>query len=318
MLKKIRERLEAFAEKLSYKHMLILAGVTSLLLSVLVYSIISKATVPAKTAESPAANMVTVVVAAEDIAPRTILKENMLKLVELPENAVPYDALTDISMVVNVPASVQIMKDDVVTERKVYADVRMAGFVGMIPPDCRAMSIKVSDVTGVAGFAQPGDYVDIMVVAGDKGDGLINSNIVLQNVLLLAVNKTGPDTYETAEAKEGNPNQSGTDGATGSVQATTRGAVDTATVAVTPRQMMELAAAAEKGTIYLVLRPYQPKNNYVFDTKYTTVNKKVGTPAYQGPPSIAPPRAASSSGSSGGSSGGVEVIRGNSSSREGR
>ena len=48
MLKKIRERLEAFAEKLSYKHMLILAGVTSLLLSVLVYSIISKATVPAK------------------------------------------------------------------------------------------------------------------------------------------------------------------------------------------------------------------------------------------------------------------------------
>ena len=113
MLKKIRERLEAFAEKLSYKHMLILAGVTSLLLSVLVYSIISKATVPAKTAESPAANMVTVVVAAEDIAPRTILKENMLKLVELPENAVPYDALTDISMVVNVPASVQIMKDDV-------------------------------------------------------------------------------------------------------------------------------------------------------------------------------------------------------------
>ena len=54
--------------------------------------------------------------------------------------------------------------------------------------------LEGSDVTGVAGFAQPGDYVDVMLVSGNVEPHKVVSELILQNVLLLAINKSVDNT----------------------------------------------------------------------------------------------------------------------------
>ena len=82
------------------------------------------------------------------------------------------------------------MQGDVLTDQKVLLDDKQAGFVGMIPPDCRAVSVAINDITGIAGFAKAGDYVDVMVVSDSREKNKVTGEILLQNVLLLAINKT--------------------------------------------------------------------------------------------------------------------------------
>lgn len=137
-----------------------------------------------------------VVVAKQDIAPKTIIKESMVEVREVPASMVSDDAVREVSDIVNKPAKVEILKDDIISTRKVLMDITMAGFTGDIPPECRAISIAITDVTGVAGFAKPGDYVDVMLIA--KGDEKMTGRIVLQDVLLLAINKNTEQKQKAA------------------------------------------------------------------------------------------------------------------------
>ena len=126
--------------------------------------------------------MTQVVVAKQDIPQRTVIKENMLKVVDMPQDAVPDGAMRSVSEVVDKLANVPIQQGDILTDKKVITDPKLAGFVGMIPPDCRAISVGISDITGIAGFAKPGDYVDVMIIRKNKGQGNVSGALLLQNV----------------------------------------------------------------------------------------------------------------------------------------
>ena len=69
-------------------------------------------------------------------------REDMLQTSELPKSLIPDGAVTDTKMAVNLPAAIPIQKGDVLTTKKFYSDVRMAGFPGKIPDDCRAGEYK--------------------------------------------------------------------------------------------------------------------------------------------------------------------------------
>ena len=341
------ERIREFLDKITYRQWVVAAGVVSILLGLMVYLAMSGD--DQKAAEKPQTNLVQVVAAKQDIPERTVVKEDMLKVVEVPSELVPEGAFHDVADAIDHPTSTAIQQGDIMTSRKVYVDIRMAGFTGIIPPDCRAVTIPINDVTGVSGFAHPGDYVDIMIISGTKENG-INGRIILQDVLLLGINRTAdlPNTPTgDSSKKDGDKKDDASAQNVGNVN--TKASSDTmatATVALKPADALKLAAASQEGTLYLVLRPFKPRDMYTFDTDYAGVpqgnGQQTAAPsAPQSAPAPAPsapqsaPSAPSYSGGSGGSgysapssSGSsassmpvlgrtIEVIRGVTSTREG-
>ena len=324
-------------EKITYRHWIMLAGAASILLGVLVFfSLSGREAVK----ETESVNMVHVVVAKQDIAPKTIIKEAMLEVREMPAHLVPSDAVSSVMDVVNKPAKVEILKDDIISTRKVLMDITMAGFTGDIPPECRAISIAITDVTGVAGFAKPGDYVDVMLIA--KGDEKMTGRIVLQDVLLLAINKNTEQKQKAAgDGSSGDTKKTG-DSADSKNQSDKKSAdaakdeaisdLATATLALLPDDALKLITEAQEGTLYLALRPYKPRDKFTTDTRYihystTKTAKSSGTrTATPAPAASAAPAAVRqavqqsipvSTPAPKAPVGGVEVIRGTTSTREG-
>ena len=263
-------------KKLSYRQMLMLSAIVALLCGALVLFLLPGGDEEQQAQEPAPPARVKVVVAKQDIQPRTLLKETMLEVVEMPPDILPEGAVTDMVAVIDRPASVPIQKGDILTDKKVLVDPRMAGFTGLIPENCRAMSVPITDVTGIAGFARPGDYVDVMVVS--KGQNRIEGEIVLQNVLLLGINKTGGDGTQAAQPQEKKDDKDKKDeekkddkdkepSNPSDVKASNE-AMATATLAVTPDDALKLAVASQKGTVYLVLRPFHPKDVFTVNTDY--------------------------------------------------
>ena len=128
-----------------------------------------------------------VVVANVTIAPKTVLKAEMLTVKDFLEDSIPPGAFSDISELVGRPTKVVVNANEVITTQKIFDNVNQIGFVGTIPPDCRAVSVNVNDVTGVAGFAKPGDRVDVMLV--EKNEGVATTSVLLQDGLFLSINQ---------------------------------------------------------------------------------------------------------------------------------
>ena len=308
MPKNVRDIFKQLSDKLTYRHWMIIAGVVSCILGILVYlSLGSDSTDNKSPVQLPQKKMVWVLAANKNIPPRATIQENMLTLVELPEESVPEGALSDIKAVNNHPAAVIIMKGDIITKQKLMSDPKMAGFTGTIPPECRAISVGISDVTGVAGFAAAGDYVDVMVVTGRKEEGQLVGKLVLQNVLLLGINKSGGGANEKPAKPDSDKNQDN------SIKAA-KEAMATATLALTPEDALQLATTAQNGGGYLALRPYKPKEEVVVAHDYVVDTETSVEPSRTSRPQTSAPAARYPASSSGGS---VEVIRGTTATREG-
>lgn len=334
MKEKINRFLTDLSEKITYRHWVFLAGAASLILGLLVFAALNGM---GANEEVKPVDSIHVVVAKQDIAPKTIIKESMVEVREVPASMVSDDAVREVSDIVNKPAKVEILKDDIISTRKVLMDITMAGFTGDIPPECRAISIAITDVTGVAGFAKPGDYVDVMLIA--KGDEKMTGRIVLQDVLLLAINKNTEQKQKAAgDGSSGDTKKTG-DSADSSNKSDKKSAdaakdeaisdLATATLALLPEDALKLITEAQEGTLYLALRPYKPRDKFTTDTRYihysTTKTAKssgtrTATPAPAAPAAVRQAVQQSipvSTPAPKAPVGGVEVIRGTTSTREG-
>lgn len=280
---KFDEKVSSLMEGFTPKQLLMMAGVAGLLTFAVLYWGLSHLIGNDEKKEQPqqpTMQMVKVVQAKTDIKAREQLKESMLQVVEMPASVLPAGALTEIQGLVGRPTRVAILAGDILTEKKLYKDVKESGFTGVIPPDRRAMSIAVSDVTGVSGFLKPGDYVDVMFITEKMDSTRITGEVILQNVLLLGVNNSAERTDEKQqEAKSGSDLKGKLDNAFSGEKPMT------ATLAVRPEEELRLAVAARAGQLYLALRPYKPANMYMLDTEYS-FNKGRATPT--APPAAAP------------------------------
>lgn len=198
--------------------------------------------------------MRTVLVAKSDISAHTIINEKMLQLKQVPLDMVPPGALDSLNSAVGRPAGVSIYAGDIITSHKLFSDDTRGGLSDSIPADCRAVSIAVSNVTGVAGFAKAGDHVDVILV--QKDDYTAKSRMLLQNVLLLSINKDSGE-INTLSEDDVSPRTraSGEDPAI-------------ATLALQPQETMELVSAAALGEIYLTLRPSRPSSISISQTDF--------------------------------------------------
>ena len=95
----------------------------------------------------------------------------------------------------------------------------------MLPDGMKAVSIRVNDVLGVAGFIQPGDRVDIMLARGNFVD------LLLQGVRVLAIDQLADENRDQPSV------------------------VRTVTLAVNTTEAGKLVLASTKGMLSLALRP---------------------------------------------------------------
>lgn len=256
------------------RQLLILAGSVMLLMFLFAYAFLSWWT--EKEAEEiveeqapPVVNMRTVVTARVDIPAMTPIKSEMLELKEVPEDYAPSDAFSDFSRLKDTSSKAPIFAGDVITERKLSAEVKDAGFVGKIPPDCRAVSISVNSLTGVDGFAKSGDKVDLLLV--ESKDYSATTNIILQDVLLLSINQNYGEDSVNVNGNSAVQNPS------------------IATVALMPNDILRLVSASKLGEIYMILRPKNPTQKYWDDVAYTVKSANAPKPVVTPPPVVKQP-----------------------------
>ena len=162
-----------------------------------------------------------IVVAAQDLEIGTPLTQENLTLAQWPKASIP-----------KVEGRVAVSK--LVAGRPVLAAELAApgsgvGLVALIPPGKRAMSIRVDEVIGVAGFILPNTYVDIIAV-GAKAGGANKAETILERVKVLAI---AQETFtEEGKAK----------------------VVRTVTLELKPQDAEKLALQTHEGSIHLVLR----------------------------------------------------------------
>jgi pilus assembly protein CpaB len=135
-----------------------------------------------------------VVVAVMDIELGSRLNSQMLTTVDWPSGSMPQGAFADLKNLEDRVVKTSIQRGEAILNAKLAPVGTQGGLSAVITDGKRAMTVRVNDVVGVAGFALPGNYVDVMVNAQQDKDGAkINeekqqiSKTVLEHVLVLAV-----------------------------------------------------------------------------------------------------------------------------------
>jgi len=319
---KLSDKISGAIERMSPKKLLALCGLAAILVFLIIYFILSSVFSDKKEEKPTAAAMVPVIEASRDIEPQTVITEDMVKAVEVSSNMVPSGALTDKNAVVGKKAGTTIFSGDMITARKLSQ--KAGGFVGLIPDGMRAVSFSVNDVTGVSGFAKPGDKVDILLVTSREGMDRITSKILLKDVLILAVNKSSgtPQPQPQKTDKDGKDLPDGSAPRQSSSNTSSIGTPSVVTVALTPYDAAKLIASTQIGQLQMLLRPTNDDGDhyvgyYVIPLPKAEAPKPIQQAAPQpmyAPQAQAPAVSISSGGASSGFSG-IEVIRGTNVSR---
>ncbi len=125
-----------------------------------------------------------VLVAAMEIEPGVIIEEKHLKTRLMEVDWIEETTLTEPSQAIGKVASNSIYEGELVNPNRIAFLGEGVTLAAMIPEDKRALTIRVNDVIGVAGFLLPGNKVDVL---NTKGNG---TNTVLKNIKVLAVDQT--------------------------------------------------------------------------------------------------------------------------------
>jgi pilus assembly protein CpaB len=174
-----------------------------------------------------------VVVAAMDLQLGSELNPDHLKVVDWPASAVPDGAFSQPSELAGRGLLVSVIRHEPIIGGKLVPIEAGSGLPSVIPTGMRAVSVRVNEVIGVAGYVLPGTRVDVLATASpseQRGD--MTSKVVLANVQVV----TAGTRMEQAQ-DSGQPVQ-----------------VTVVTLLVSPEQSERLALASTEGKIQLALR----------------------------------------------------------------
>lgn len=217
---------------------LIFFGVALLLglvTSVLVFSWLQSEKNRLMAAPLPLSRNVQVVVSNADLIWGTKLTPEMMQLQELPPGALPEGHFTNLEAVKDRVLLADIKRNELLLESKLAPlGTTTGGVAAVTDPNKRAMSVKVDDVIGVAGFIKPADRVDVMVtidtVQGKPEHAVAKT--ILENVKVLAAGTQMERKGKDEEAKQ----------------------VQVITLEVDAEEAEKLALASTQGRLRLALR----------------------------------------------------------------
>jgi len=190
-----------------------------------------------------------IVVAAHDIPPRTVITQEMLTVVDRPQDSVDSDASTSLGAVVGQVAFIDIPAGSALSSSKI-GRLATGGLTMRVPVGQRAISIALDPVKGVADLVRPGDRVDVIAVTQTRGSNEApRAATILRDKVVLAMGST----MDASGAGAGTATTSGS---------AAESTVQTATLSVLPHEAKVLALADLNATLRLALRsPREPNRS---------------------------------------------------------
>jgi pilus assembly protein CpaB len=223
------------------------------------------------------AGAASIVVAATPLTFGTQLSPENLKEIPWSTGALPDGAFASKREVLNDGrrmALAAIARNEPILHSKITAPGQRATLSSILDPGKRAVTVRVDDVRGVAGFIQPGDRVDVVLIR-TEAESRTNegySDVILQSAKVLAIDQiTGERTEQPTIAKA-------------------------VTLEVTPEEAQKILLATNIGRLSLILR--QPEEAVADPAQRVTeadlgnaraAPKAVVTPTIQAPPPAPPP-----------------------------
>jgi pilus assembly protein CpaB len=187
-----------------------------------------------------------VAVAAVPLEYGTELTREKVRLVNYPNTSIPADSFHSLNEILP-PGQKRVVltaiqPNEAILAPKISMPGQGASIAALLPAGMRATSVRINDVSGVAGFIQPNDSVDVLITRtmADRGNQV--TDVLLQNARVLAIG-------QNAKGAEGKPISA-----------------KTATLLVDQVGAQKLALAQQVGDISLVLRKPGEQDNPVVET----------------------------------------------------
>ena len=208
------------------------------------------------------------VVAVRELPLGTTLTRDCVKLRNVPESLFPKGGFSRVEDVLDRPVISAIQADEPVMESRTAPRGSGVGLAPLISPGMRAISVRVNDVVGVAGFILPGMRVDVLVTGRPAGAADTFTRTVLQNISVLSAGQTTQ-----------------TDGKSQTIT------TPVVTLLVNPNEAEALTLANNEGHIQLVLR--NSVDQQISHTSGRQTHELFGSPAGDAPvqASVMPPPA---------------------------
>jgi pilus assembly protein CpaB len=200
---------------------------------------------------------VQVVAAAIDIPYGVKIEESQLKLIDWAGNSVPLGYYSAKEQVVNKVAKNDFYADEAISEKRMSIHSAGSTLSTLIKKEYRAISVRVDDVVGVAGFILPGNNVDVLATKIDRTFNHALTETKLQNIKVLAVDQD--DSHEKDKPS----------------------IVRAVTLELKPEQAEIMVKAMQEGTIQLTLR--NPEDSQFVEVK-NNVEATVTPPSHQKTP----------------------------------
>lgn len=174
-----------------------------------------------------------VVVASADLQLGAELKKEDLQVLSFPAGQAPAGAFSKPSDIIGRGLIVPVVKNEPILGAKLASKEAGSGLPPVIPEGMRAVSVRVNEVVGVAGYVLPGTRVDVLATASPTQQQTdTTTKVILSNVQVLTAG-----TRMEQDQDKNKPIQ-----------------VTVVTLLVTPDQSERLALASTEGKIQLALR----------------------------------------------------------------
>jgi len=174
-----------------------------------------------------------VVVAAANLDLAAELRREDMKVIDWPAGSVPAGSFSNPQELIGRGLIQPVIQNAPILDGAMPPKEAGAGLTPVIPEGMRAVSVRVNDVIGVAGYVLPGTHVDVVATVNPTQNATdVTSKVILTNVLVLAAGTK----IEQGE-KDKKPI-----------------AVSVVTMLVEPEQAERLTLASTEGKIQLALR----------------------------------------------------------------
>jgi pilus assembly protein CpaB len=172
----------------------------------------------------------TVVLAAMEIPYGTPIEGRHVKVITVPSGTPLGNHFKSIAEIEGLIAMQRALDGEVLLKERFTKAGAGSTLAALIKPDMRAVTVRVDDVVGVAGFLLPGNHVDIVAARKNGSNERATTETVLMNINVLAVDQTtSQDKNEPV-------------------------IVRAVTLEMTPQEAEILVKAREEGKIQLTLR----------------------------------------------------------------
>lgn len=179
----------------------------------------------------------------------TILAPKYIGTSVMADDTVPEGAITDKSQLQNMVVKQKLYKGDILRHERLAKKGEGSSLASLIGKNMRALSIRVNDVVGVAGFLLPGNKVDVLSTYKTKARN-VATDVILSNVKILAIDQKASDDENKPQI------------------------VRAVTLELNLEQAEILMSARDRGSIQLALRNPNEQSNM---EEYLSVSKEISS-----------------------------------------